>query len=237
MEDYFIYGGFPETYQMPANEAMSYLKTQFVERVLFRDIPEVVAVRNPHLLQQLLTFLSSESANIVNFTNLGSRFSARYETISAYLFYLESAFLISVLRKYSRGGMSRAKSWPKIHLQDPAVTGSMLNLGNEVLTRPGILGRLAEGIVANFLLREGLPVFYWRQRDKEVDIILERKGKILPVEVKYASPVDRRELSGLRSFQTRYGTQWALIITEDEFRIEDNIVYLPLWLFLLMNFS
>lgn len=237
MGDYFIYGGFPETYQMPANEVMSYLKTQVVERVLFRDIPDVVALRNPHLLQQLLTFLSSESANIVNFTNLSSRFSARYETISAYLFYLESAFLICILKKYSRGGMARAKSWPKIHLQDPAVIGSMLNLGREVLTRPEILGRVAEGVVANLLLREGLPVFYWRQRDKEADVILERRGRVLPIEIKYTSPVDTRELSGIRSFQAQYRTQWALVITEDEFRIEEKIVYLPLWLFLLMNFS
>jgi predicted AAA+ superfamily ATPase len=235
--DYFIYGGFPETYRMQVSEVMSYLKTQVVERVLFRDIPDVVEVRNPHLLQQILTFVSSESANIINFTNLSSKFSTRYETISTYLFYLESAFLINILKKYSRGGLAKAKSWPKVHIQDPAVTNCMLNLGRDIFTRSEILGRIAEGITVGLLSRFGFSVFYWRQRDKEVDIILERRGKILPIEVKYTSKVDPRELSGIRSFEAKYKTQRALVITEDKFKVEENIFYLPLWLFLLMNFS
>ncbi|MHA1675921.1 MAG: ATP-binding protein [Candidatus Njordarchaeales archaeon] len=235
--DYFIYGGFPETYQMSPSEVMSYLKMQVIERVLYRDIPEVVEVRNPYLLQQILSFVSSESGNIFNFTNLSSKFSARYETISTYLFYLESAFLVNILKKYSRGGLGKAKSWPKIHVQDPAIANSMLNLGRDILSRAEILGRIAEGITVSSLSRSGFSVFYWRHRDKEVDIILEKSGKILPIEIKYTSRVNHRDLSGISSFQTKYKAQWALIITEDEFKIEKNIFYLPLWLFLLMNFS
>lgn len=235
LEDYFIYGGFPETYRMPESEVASYLKTQVIERVLFRDIPDVVEIRNPHLLQQILTFISSESANIINFTNLSSKFSARYETISTYLFYLESAFLINILRKYSRSGLTRAKTWPKVHIQDPALTCAMLNLEREIFTRPQILGRIAEGIVASLFCRLDLPYFYWRQRDKEVDIVLEKKGKVLPVEVKYAPQLDKRELSGLRSFQSKYNPECALVITQSEFKAEEEIIYLPLWVLLLMD--
>jgi hypothetical protein len=184
-----------------------------------------------------LTFVSSESANIINFTNLSSKFSTRYETISTYLLYLESAFIINILKKYSRGGLAKAKSWPKVHIQDPAFTNCMLNLGRDVLTRSEIMGRIAEGIAVGLLSRFGFPVFYWRQRDKEVDIILEKRGKLLPIEIKYTSQVDTRELSGIRSFEAKYKTQRALVITKDKFKVEENIFYLPLWLFLLMNFS
>lgn len=140
LEDYFVYGGFPEVYTMGVSEAMHYLKNQVIERILFRDIPEVIEIRNPRLFQQILTFISSESANIVNYSNLSSKFASRYETISSYLFYLESAFLINILKKYSRGGLSMAKSWPKIHIQDPALANAMLNLGRDILINHEIMG-------------------------------------------------------------------------------------------------
>jgi len=120
---------------------------------------------------------------------------------------------------------------------DPAVANSMLNLGRDILNRSEILGRIAEGITVNALSRAGFFAFYWRHRDKEVDIILGKKGKILPIEVKYASKVEQRDLSGIISFQNKYRTQWAVVITKDKFTIEENFIYLPLWFFLLMNLS
>lgn len=237
LEEYLIFGGFPETYGMSFSEANSYLKTQVIERVLFRDIPEVVDVRNPELLRQLLIFLSNETANVVNFTNLCSKFASRHETISSYLFYLESSFLINILKKYSRGGLARAKSWPKIHVGDSAVVNAMLNLEKEILVKPALLGRVIEGLVANSLRsKSGFNSFYWRERDKEVDLILEKGGKVLPIEVKSGDRVQKKELQGLFSFQGKFGNEWAILITKDQFEIDKELVKIPLWLFLLLKF-
>lgn len=236
MNAYFIFGGFPETYTMPENEAADYLKNQVVERVLFRDIPEVIELKNPYLLQQLFNFVSSETANIASFANLCSRFAARYETVSAYLLYLESAFLINILKKYSRGGMAPARSWPKVHIQDPAVANAMMNLGDQLFARPDIQGRITEGIVVSALKNTGASLFYWRERDKEVDIVLSRGDRILPIEVKYTSrPAGGREISGIKSLKTKYKFSRALVITRDKYDLQGEIIYIPLWLFLLLN--
>lgn len=237
LQKYLVFGGFPETYGMSFQEANSYLKTQVIERVIFRDIPRVVEIRNPELLRQLLIFLSNETANVVSFSNLCSKLASRYETISSYLFYLESSFLINILKKYSRGGLARAKTWPKIHIGDPAIVNAMLNLEKEILSKPELLGRVTEGMVANFLRsKQGFNSFYWRERDKEVDLILERGGRVLPIEVKNKSRVQKKELKALFSFQEKFKSKWSLLITKDQFEIENNLIKIPLWLFLLLRF-
>ena len=62
-------------------------------------------------------------------------------------------------------------------------------------------GRLIENAVGATLLNADESVFYWSDRDKEVDFIVQRGNDILAIEVTAGGG---HPVPGLRTFQNRY---------------------------------
>ena len=87
---------------------------------------------------------------------------------------------------------------------DPGMAAHLLNVDAESLGRtPGLLGQLFETFVATELLTHTettsvrTKMFHLRDRDgKEVDTVLERRDKLVALEVKSATSVTRQGRSG-----------------------------------------
>lgn len=227
-------GGFPETYSMSWQERSDYLKKDVIERVIFRDIPETTKIKNPNLTARLFTFTCYETANILSFQNLSQKLAARFETISEHLFYLEYSFLISLVKKFSRGGLAVAKSQPKVHSIDPSLILALTNKGELVFRERDFLGRLIESTVVSHLrFSLGLDrLFFWRDERGEVDIVINLAKTVLPIEVKYSNNFKKSDFAGLCRFQAKYQTKKALVLTDDFFGREDKKTFLPVWFFL-----
>lgn len=235
LNEYFAKGGFPKLYFEKEN-AYNYIKNEVVDRVIKRDIPEVTGIRNSVLLQQLLILISKESGNIFSLREMSRKLGINFETIASYLFYLEESFLLTLLRKYSRGGYSQAKTKPKIHISDVGILAAASGFREQAWLDAGIAGRTMEGLVVN-ILRFALPdlnIFFWRDKQGEVDIVLERGNKKIPVEVKYQQNALKSKLSSLERFQEKYKSKFSLIITKEELEIRKDRIFMPLWLFLLL---
>lgn len=227
-------GGFPETYTMTLEERVDYFKKEVVERVIFRDIPEITKIKNPNLTVRLLTFSSYETGNIISFKNLSQKLGARFETIIEYLFYLESSFLITLFKKFSRGGLTIAKSRPKICVNDSSLIFALTGKKEIIFGEKEFLGRLIESMVASHL-RFSLDkdaIFFWRDERGEVDIIVNLGKSVLPIEVKFKNKFERRDFTTIYRFQKKFGTKQSLILTEDFFSQEEEKIFLPVWLFL-----
>jgi predicted AAA+ superfamily ATPase len=69
---------------------------------------------------------------------------------------------------------------------------------------------------------------YWREGDSEVDIVLDRKSDLLPIEVKYRN--DPKDIAGLKVFMKRFGSTVGLVVTKDLLEKADGIVFCPYWL-------
>ena len=64
----------------------------------------------------------------------------------------------------------------------------------------------------------GYQVFYWRERNEEVDFIIDYYGKLTAIEVKSG----RRQMNtGLRGFKDKFKPQHAIVVGSDGFPIED----------------
>ena len=62
-------------------------------------------------------------------------------------------------------------------------------------------GRLVENAVGAALLDAGESVFYWSERDKEVDFVVQRGEELLALEV---TAGEGHAAPGLKTFQNRY---------------------------------
>lgn len=235
LKEYLFKGGFPILYFEKENP-YEYIKNEVVDRVIKRDIPEITGIRNSILLQQILILIAKESGNIFSLREISRKLGINFETVASYLFYLEGSFLLTILRKYSRGGYSQAKTRAKIHISDVGILSAASGFREQAWLDSTLAGHTTEGLVAN-ALNFSFPeinVFFWRDKIGEVDVVLERGKQTLPVEVKYQNQALKSQLTYLDNFQTKYKSSFSLVITKQELKIEPDRIFVPLWLFLLL---
>lgn len=227
--EYLYKGAFPELVNED-NESVirKYIKELVVKKIIYRDIPTIFEIRRKDLLFELFRYVCSDSSNLFEIKNLCNIFKANYETVSNYLFYLQSAFLIRIAESYSKSPAKRMRRNKKIYVVHPSIAFAVLGYRRNMLIEK-ILGQYVESIFA----RE----FFWRNKQKdEVDVVMENKT-LIPVEIKYQKQITSSNLKGLLKFMEKFEIGKGIVVTKNllEKRVIDKkeIEFIPAWLFLL----
>ena len=88
-------------------------------------------------------------------------------------------------------------------------------------------GGMAENYVNNQFVMNGYRTYYWESdRGAEVDFIIQRDGKLIPVEVKSA---DNTRAKSLRIYMETYKPEYAIKLSAKNFAFEDNQKVVPLY--------
>ncbi|MFQ5640994.1 MAG: ATP-binding protein [bacterium] len=236
LHNYLLQGGFPEYLQMKDERSRrQYFWENIAERVIFYDIPEIFKVNDLTLLQKLLLNAIENSGRQLNFHDLANSFQAPRQKISNYLHYLKASHLVYLLEKYAKTATSRMRAYKKIYTEDPGLFVNIQRLDVEKIESHGLWGILAELAVFLHLKNysERSRLYYYRERNKEVDFVLESPQQLLPIEVKYRREINRKKgLSGVLTFRTQFKTKHALVVSRNLLHLDDNILFVPLYLFL-----
>lgn len=129
-------------------------------------------------------------------------------------------------------GAFRDVSAFKLYLSDVGLLCARANLVPENVLRDELSGvykgALAENYVAQTLKAAGYELFYWTSDSPvaEVDFVIQKKGRVIPVEVKYDTNVRARSL---KEFCGRYQPEYAIRISGKNFGEEDGIKAVPLY--------
>jgi len=88
-------------------------------------------------------------------------------------------------------------------------------------------GAMAENYVNIQLLINEYKTYYWEsERKAEVDFIIQRDGKIIPIEVKSA---DNTKAKSLKVYMDTYKPEYAIKLSAKNFAFEDNKKIIPLY--------
>lgn len=227
----FLYkGAFPELVQEEDGKVIrKYIHDLVVRKIIYRDIPAIFDVRRPDLLFELFRYACSTSSQLFDVQNLSRHFSVNAETVANYLWYLRSAFLISVAESYTASPAKRARKNKKLYVTHPAIACAVLGYDRQHLIEQ-ILGPYVETLFAGR--------YFWRDRYKhEVDVIQELPHGLIPVEIKYQNRISSSDTKNLLVFMEEYKVSTGILITKDLMDQktvgEKEILYLPAWLALL----
>lgn len=89
------------------------------------------------------------------------------------------------------------------------------------------IGGMTENYVAQALTANGIPLVYWTSEGKaEVDFVIQKEDKIIPIEVKSGVNVRSRSLD---IFTKRYKCDYAIRLSKKNFGFENNIKSVPLY--------
>jgi hypothetical protein len=230
--EYVLKGGFPELVDKTSLDRVhEYIRMSVVDRVVHGDIAQEYRIREVRLLRGLMETISQNTGQTFDYEGLGRSLGASRQTVSNYVSYLEDSFLIRITRNHTGSMLASTRKAKKIYAGDHGISNAVMRNKESMFSEEAI-GRIIETMVANHL---GATEF-WR-RNREVDIILERDGMYVPVEVKYRATVRERELKGIMRFMESFGAERGLVITRDLLDSrktpQGEIILVPAWLFLL----
>ena len=217
------------------------LRSDAVERAIYKDIPQSFGVDNPMQLERLLYVLAGQVTGLLAPTNISSDIGMSQPTFDRYLAYLEQAFLVFTLPNYSGSEAKIQKRGRKIYFVDGAVRNAALQRGIAPLSDPVEMGALIENLAAASLrslaIHSGIRLHHWRDKKDEVDLIFDDPAQPLAFEIA-SSPEHKR--TGLRALVERYpafGGNTYLVAPQATFMAPENtssgVGTIPLDLFLL----
>lgn len=208
--------GFPEIINENKEVIRKYIKENVVEKIIYRDIPQIVPIETPEILSQMLDIIAKEPGQMIQMDKIAKELSISRQTASNYLDYLEKSFLIRKLYNFSRNAR---KTQTRLKKYYPAI------LFPEEVENREIFGSVFETFVVNELNAE----FFWRDTYKnEVDIILKNK-EIIPIEVK----VSNIETKPLNLFINKFKLKKGIILTYDKEETIGKIKVIPFYKYLL----
>lgn len=221
LPEYLFFGGYPGglVLRNDFSRWSGYIRDSLIESVLAKDILLTSPVSKPALLRQTFSLAVRHPAQIISYQKmLGSLIDVgNVTTIASYLRLLASSFLIIPLERYSGSVIRQRGSQPKVVVLDNALISSTNNMSkDEFLLDSSWRGRVTENAVGAKLWIEaekiGGALFYWRERDKEVDYVVKVGKNIFAIEVK--SGTVKEPFTGLDSFLKKYPKAKGLVVGE-----------------------
>lgn len=213
-----IAGGYPAALARAAARRRTAWYRDYVETMVQRDVRDLARIASLNVLPRLLALAASQTARLLNVTDLAGPFQLSRPTIRDYVTLLERVFLLEELAPWHANRMSRLVKTPKLHLGDTGVAAALLGLDGKALSADrGMLGQLLETFVYQELRRQASwqedDVRFHHFRDKdgyEVDIVLEHgTHHVAGVEVKAAATVTVADFRGLRKLAGAAGKRFA----------------------------
>ena len=230
-------GGYPAAALMPRTRSSDgdrqELFTGYTQTYLERDLRDLAAIDNLYDFQRLMRATCLRLGGVINQVELARDTGLPRTTVQRYLNLLEVSYQLVRLEPYSVNRTKRLVKSPKLYWSD---TGLALHLAQ--LSEP--TGAHLENLVLTDLLawREidvSRPaILYWRtSTGDEVDLLIERRGKLLPIEVKATENPGYNDSKGLRAFKAEYGTDTVggLLLHggEKTYWIAEGVLAVPWW--------
>ena len=210
-------GGYPAALARPTPRRCAAWYRDYIETLVQRDVRALARISSLDVLPRLLALAASQTARLINISDLASPFQLSRPTIRDYVTLLERVFLLEELAPWHSNRLSRLIKAPKLHLCDTGIACALLGLDAAALWEDrATLGQLLETFVFQELRRqaswheEEIRFHHYRDKDNaEVDIVVEGAGRVAGVEVKASATVTAADFRGLRKLRDAAGKRFA----------------------------
>ncbi len=181
---YMADGGYPELVHFQSSDVKRNYISGLKDTVLLKDIIRRYTIRDIRLLEDLFAYLVNNSSNLLSITNITNFIKSKgrktsYDTVSAYLGYIEEVYLAHRALRYNIKGKETLSGSYKYYMND-------LSFKNYLYAGFGYgTGYLLENLVYLELLRHGYDVYVGSIKEKEVDFVAIKNDRTIYVQATY----------------------------------------------------
>lgn len=218
INQYIYFGGYPGGASFSGNERRwrSYIKDSIIAPAIERDVLQTKTIYKPALMKQLFELGCAYSSEELSLNKMLGQLqdAGNVTTLAGYLNTLNEAGLLCGLMKYAFDNARKYSSVPKLMVYNTALFSVQSGIDfNKAFTTPRLWGRWVESAVGSHLLNQATEydykLSYWRERDEEVDFIIEHNKQCVAIEVKSGR---RTYNNGLSVFREKYHPAYSLIV-------------------------
>ena len=219
IKQYLFYGAYPGAAPLIKQPFRwsRYIMDALVETTVARDVLLLSRVDKPALLRRLFELGCAYSGQILSYTKMTGQLqdAGNTTTLAHYLDLLAGAGVLTGLPKYAGDTARRRGSSPKFQVFNTAlITAQSGMTEEEAFADREFWGRLTESAVGAHLLNASVggvcELFYWRERNREVDFVVRRGRKLVAIEVKSGRTTP--SLPGMESFAKLFKPDRLLIV-------------------------
>jgi len=237
VNQYTWFGGYPGSAELISDEKRwkAYVQNSLIETSISKDILMLTRVDKPALMKRLFELGCTYSGQILSYTKIMGQLTdaGNTTTLSHYLNLLNTAGLLAGIEKFAKDIIRKRSSSPKLQVHNTAlISAQSAELFEGVTTKPAEWGRIVESAIGahlvNYSHTEGFTVQYWRERNDEVDFVIEKNGKVIGLEVKSGTT---QSATGIKAFKDYANPDKVLLIGNSGIPWQDFLKINPSELF------
>lgn len=191
LEAAVVRGGFPELHANPDIDHVAFYNS-YLATYLERDVRSLANVGNLRDFERFLRACALRSANLLNKADLARDVGVAPSTANHWLSTLEASGQVVLLEPWFSNRTKSIVKSPKLYLADTGLLCSLLNVrSEEALRQSPAAGAIWETFVfAQLRGRERRAgragsLFFWRDRTREVDFVVDAGGRLELFEAKW----------------------------------------------------
>jgi len=186
-----VRGGFPELHANPSIDHVAFYSS-YLATYLERDVRSLANVGSLRDFERFLRACALRSANLLNKADLARDVGISPTTANHWLSTLEASGQVVLLEPWFSNRTKSIIKSPKLYLADSGLLCALLNIGSEeALYQAPAAGAIWETFVfAQLRERERRAgrvgsLFFWRDRTREVDFVVDVGGRLELFEAKW----------------------------------------------------
>ena len=209
--NHIINGGYPEVLRLENELEKRLWFSSYISTYIERDARGLGEIREINNFFKFINVIAPRSATLLNKSRIANNASLKANTVDSYITILALLYQIELINPYSENIGKRFVKSPKLHLMDTGVLCHLLRIKNKhELNNSHYKGQIFETFIFSELRKhisfteENTDIFHYRTSDsKEIDFILSRGEKLLAIEVKASSSVNKKDFKHIIDFQNK----------------------------------
>ena len=219
--EYMSDGGMPELFMLPDQELKRNYISAIKDTVLLRDIIQRHSIKDARLLEDIFVYLVNNASNLLSVRNISNYFRSggrktSYDTVAAYIGYIEDTFLIHRCDRYDIKGKDTLSGNAKFYTNDLAYK-------NYLYSGFGYgIGYMLENLIYLELRRAGYEVYAGAMRTKEIDFVAKKGDRIIYLQSVYVladEQTAKREYAPLEAIPDNYE---KVVVSLDDIILPSN---------------
>lgn len=236
--NFFLKGGYPAPVLSDDNIFFENWMENYFQTYINRDIKKLFPKMDSIKFRRFISMLSELSGTIINKAQLGRSLDVSEVTVRDYLDIAHKTFFWRMIPSYEKTKVKSITKMPKGILRDTGLMHYLSNIDTrEKLLRSPRYGQNFESFIIEEIIK-GIQAttvrrwdyFYYRTKNGiEVDLILDGKFGILPIEIKSGSSTSIKDLKSLKYFIESQKLPFGIVINIDtEIKmLSENIIQIP----------
>lgn len=191
LDSAIVRGGFPELWANPEIDHVAFYNS-YLATYLERDVRSLANVGNLRDFERFLRASALRSANLLNKADLARDVGIAPSTANHWVSTLEASGQVVLLEPWFSNRTKSIVKSPKLYLADTGLLCALLNIRSEdALHQSPAAGAIWETFVfAQLRARERRAgrsggLFFWRDRTREVDFVIDAGGQLELLEAKW----------------------------------------------------